>query len=184
MTDIVNPDRDYTGRLQDERPTTLYPALETCRSGESNLQTVVPMTEDFDALRTAIDNMEPAGNTNVTIGLQWGMALLSKVQPFAESVETDTTKVMKFMIILTDGQNTQNRFSGNQSDIDDRTELACAKAKKLGTVFSVRVIDGNEDLLKACATDEDKYYDVEDAEDLTPVFNTIADEITRLRLAS
>ena len=53
--------------------------------------------------------MTPAGNTNVTIGLAWGFQSLSPVAPFnAPAPAPDLDKVI---ILLTDGDNTQNRWS-------------------------------------------------------------------------
>ncbi len=168
-------------------PDTLYPAIETCPSSERNLQPIVPMSSDFSLkgpLRTAINAMTPAGNTNVTIGVAWALSLLSKQAPFTESVETDEQPVIKYMIILTDGQNTQNRWSNSQSSIDKRTEQACDNAVDAGTTFSIRVIDGNAALLKKCASTEDNYYEVDSASELKGVFEEIANEITKLRLGS
>jgi hypothetical protein len=39
---------------------------------------------------------------------------------------------------------------------------------------SIRVIDGNEALLKECASNEGMYYNIINASELTPVFEAIA----------
>ena len=63
--------------------------------------------------------MTPTGNTNVTIGLAWGFQLLSPVAPFnAPAPAPDLDKVI---MLLTDGENTQNRWSSSASSIDART---------------------------------------------------------------
>ncbi len=48
------------------------------------------------------------------------------------------------IIILTDGQNTQNRWSSSQSTIDTRTQKVCDNIKAANIkLYTVRVIDGN-----------------------------------------
>ena len=52
----------------------------------------------------------------------------------------------KVIILMTDGDNTQNRWSSSQSSIDARTEKACTNAKAANIkLYTVRVINGNAD---------------------------------------
>jgi hypothetical protein len=108
--------------------------------------------------------------------------MLSPVWPFnALSPKTDLDKVI---ILLTDGDNTQNRWSTSQSSIDARTKLACTNVKAANIkLYTVRVINGNATLLKDCATKPDMYYDVQNASQLSAVFSTIAQNLANLRLA-
>jgi hypothetical protein len=50
-------------------------------------------------------------------------------------------------------------------------------------VYTVRLMEGNEDLLRSCASSEDNYYDVEDTSDLVPAFQAIGKKISQLRLS-
>ena len=87
------------------------------------------------------------------------------------------------MILLTDGDNTENRFTKSGNDIDARTRLACANAKSAGiNLYTIRVIDGDAALLKECASKPEMYYEVPSASQLDPVFKTIANEISAVRL--
>ena len=115
---------------------------------------MMPLCDDWTALNTKIDAMTPTGNTNVTIGLAWGFQLLSPVAPFnAPAPAPDLDKVI---MILTDGDNTQNRWSSTASVIDARTSKACDNIKAANIkLYTVRVIDGNVTLLKGCATKPD-----------------------------
>jgi nitric oxide reductase activation protein len=91
----------------------------------------------------------------------------------------------RFMILLTDGDNTENRRTGSSSAIDARTRLACANAKAQGiVVYSVRVIEGNRDLLRECASSPANYYEVSAASQLDAVFRTIASQIGSIRLTN
>jgi hypothetical protein len=87
------------------------------------------------------------------------------------------------MILLTDGDNTENLFTTTGSQIDARTKLACTNIKADGiSLYTIRVIDGNATLLKNCASAPEMYYDVKNASQLSPVFKAIANEISAVRL--
>ena len=92
--------------------------------------------------------------------------------------------VEKVLILLTDGLNTQNRFTTNPSDIDKRTAAVCdnVKATKI-RVFTVRVIEGNVDLLRNCASATNMFYDVQLASELKDVFTSIAVMLSGARLS-
>ncbi|NDW03880.1 VWA domain-containing protein [Jiella pacifica] len=167
---------------------TLYTRAAEC---SGTLQPVVALTENFDTLRTAVKALKPSGNTNIAIGVQWGMEALEGASPLVGANIDGRTK--KIMVVLTDGDNTEDRWydSSNASQIDDRTEIACGNAKAMknpdGTdleLYSIRVIDGNETLLKQCATDEGHYYSVKNANELSSVFQDIAERVKKLRIVS
>jgi len=142
---------------------------------------MMPLTDDWAKLNAKVDAMKPDGNTNVTIGLQMAFQTLSPVEPFnASAPKNDLDKVI---ILLTDGENTESRYSTSQSSIDARTKLACTNAKAANIkIYTIRVINGNASLLRECATKPDMYYDVQNANQLTTVFGTIAQNLANLRL--
>ncbi|MEN3791917.1 Tad domain-containing protein [Fulvimarina sp. MAC3] len=141
------------------------------------------LTNDLTSLKTAVDGLRPSGNTNVTIGIQWGMEVFSPPAPFT-SAQADPN-VRKVMIVLTDGYNTQNRWWGrDQKDlIDARTALACENAKGTGIeLFTINLIGGDEALLKPCASGKDYYFAIQSASELTETFRAIASSVKRIRL--
>jgi Flp pilus assembly protein TadG len=157
---------------------TLYSAHQA-----SNCPTaMMTLTNSWSALNSKIDDMNPTGNTNVTIGLQMAFQMLSPVAPFnASAPKNDLDKVI---VLLTDGDNTQNRWSTSQTSIDNRTKLACTNAKAANVkLYTVRVINGNASLLQQCATKTDMYYNVQNSSQLSSVFATIAQNLANLRLA-
>jgi len=143
---------------------------------------MMPLSTDWTALNAKIDAMTPVGNTNVTIGLQMAWQSVSPVAPYtAPAPSPDLDKVI---ILLTDGDNTQNRWSSTQSVIDARTDKVCTNAKADNIkIYTIRVIDGNASLLKSCATKPDMYYEVSQASQLNSVFTTIAQNLANLRIA-
>jgi Flp pilus assembly protein TadG len=182
-------DRTYPYDTQDDAPTstkpeTLFPIYD-CGS----LVTAMPLTYDWTALNNKIDSMTPNGNTNVTIGLAWGWHALTQSAPLTEA-SAPKPDLDKVLIILTDGQNTESWKNSNntrvtsQSAIDDRTKLACTNIKAANIkIYAIRVIDGNAQLLKDCATNPTMYYDVQNASQLNAVFSAIAQNLANLRLA-
>jgi hypothetical protein len=179
-------DRDQSNDVSDAAVTTSastkYPGA-LCSSDK--LTTIQPLTNDFSLLYAKINALTPAGNTNITIGLAWGMALLSSQEPFTEGVAPNTKDVTKILVLMTDGDNTENRWTSTASQIDARTTLACQSAKDSKIeVYSVRLMEGNATLLKNCASSPGNYYNVENSTDLVPAFQAIGEKISQLRLSS
>jgi Flp pilus assembly protein TadG len=179
-------DRDQSYDVNDTTPTTavpgtLFPARNCTTSA---LTSILPLTTDWAALRSKITAMSPSGNTNVTIGLVWGFHMLTQSEPLtgARTVAQEPD-LERIIILLTDGDNTQNRWSTNGTTIDARTDLACTNVKANGIrLYTIRVIDGDAALLRRCASQTTMYYDVKTASELVPVFQRIAAEIGQLRL--
>ncbi|HKY85951.1 MAG TPA: pilus assembly protein [Pseudorhodoplanes sp.] len=182
-------DRTYPNDGTDVTPeknkkNTLFP-VHDC----GDLATLLPLTTNWTALNAKVDQMSPNGNTNVSIGLAWGWHALTKGAPLGEAADP-ATDLDKVLIILTDGTNTESWKNSNNttvttsSAIDDRTKLACTNIKAANIkIYAIRVIDGNADLLRDCATNPTMYYDVQDASQLNTVFSAIAQNLANLRLA-
>ena len=161
--------------------STLYPKTQC----SGNLAEVMALTNDFNAIRARAASLTATGNTNVTIGIAWGHAMLNSAGPFPGALAYGNGDVDKFMVVLTDGDNTQNRWSTSENSINSRTALACAAAKAHNIkVFTIRVINGNADLLRNCATNPSMYYEVTNAAQMDPVFQQIANAIKGIRLTN
>ncbi|UDF02683.1 TadE/TadG family type IV pilus assembly protein [Asticcacaulis sp. AND118] len=158
-----------------------YPA-RPCANG-NNLLTMRALSEDITATRTYIKGLTPSGNTNVTIGVQWGIEILSPSEPMTGGVAFKDDITYKYMILVTDGENTQNRWTSTTATIDARTKLACQAAKDKGiTVFVIRVMEGNSDLLSQCASKTEYYYDLTNATQLNQALKDVFEAIKKTRL--
>jgi uncharacterized protein YegL len=158
-------------------PSTMYRAHQATACPAS----MMPLSSNWTALHSKIDAMTPAGNTNVTIGLQMAWQTLSNGAPFNAPVVT--TGLDRVIILLTDGENTQNRWTTSSTSIDARTEKACTNAKADNVrLYTVRVINGDATLLKNCATTPSMYYDVQQASQLNAAFGAIAQNLANLRI--
>jgi len=182
-------DRTYPYDTRDDSPDksksqTLYPVYD-CGS----LAKLLPLTTNWTALNSKVDQMQPNGMTNVTIGLAWGFHALTPNSPLSQAA-APAPDLDKVLIILTDGTNTESWKNDsntklNQSNlIDARTKLACDNIKQANIkIYAIRVIDGNDKLLRECATNPTMYFDVQDASQLNGVFSAIAQNLANLRLA-
>jgi Flp pilus assembly protein TadG len=174
-------DRDQPNDVKDTAPgssATNFPVADC-----GGLAKVLPLTTDWTALEAKVDSMNPSGMTNVTIGMAWGWHALTAGEPFTQggAARPDVDKVM---ILLTDGLNTANRFTNSATQIDARTAQVCDNIKKASIkLYTVRVIEGNLELLKGCASASNMFYDVQMASQLKDVFASIAASLSGARLS-
>lgn len=79
----------------------------------TNVRTATGATTVTDKL----DDMIADGNTNVAMGLMWGWHTLSPNAPFSDGVAYNTPKTQKIIVLLTDGDNTNNDYSNPNRSI-------------------------------------------------------------------
>lgn len=187
-------DRDQSGSpnydISDAAPTstnaTKYPASQ-CEHGlpfPGLVTEMMPLTTDWTALAGRIDQMQPAGYTNITIGLVWGWHALSPTPVMQEGAAYNTANLSKFVILLSDGDNTRSRHSSTTNTLNTRTSSVCTNIKNAGIkIYTIRLIDGNATVLRNCASDPSMYYDVQNASQLSEVFNAIGGQIASLHLS-
>jgi Flp pilus assembly protein TadG len=176
-------DRDQNSDIRNTAPvagstSTMFPAHQASACPAS----MMSLSYDWTALNNKIDDMAPTGNTNTTIGLALGWQTLTATAPF--NAPADASDLDKVIILLTDGENTQNRWTSSSSSIDARTSTLCTNIKNANIkIYTVRVIDGNSTLLRGCATKPSMYYEVSQAVQLNSTFGAIAQNLANLRIA-
>lgn len=159
-----------------------------CKSGNSPyVQPIVPLSYDWSALKSAIDNMEPTGNTNQSIGLAWGWFTLGTGDPFNAPAKDPNYTYKDAIVLLSDGLNTQDRWYYNASQIDARQKILCDNAKAANiTIYTVQVnTDGDPTsaVLQYCASSTDKFYLITSASQTASVFQDIGTSLAKLRVA-
>ena len=102
----------------------------------------MPLTDVFDstgftALNDKIDAMTPAGNTNTTIGLVWGWHSLTSNLPLTQGA-APAPDLDKVIIMLTDGDNTEDRWSTTQVSRSTRACRWRATTSRRRTSRSIR----------------------------------------------
>ena len=178
-------DRDQNFDTTNDSPiagATLYPAEQygSCPAA------VMGLSNDWTALSSEIDAMQPTGNTNQAIGLQMGWQSLT-ASPFTIPAKDPNYEYSQVIILLTDGLNTQDRWYSNQSAIDAREQKTCDNIKAAGiTLYTVQVNTGNDptsSLLQSCASNSSKFFLLTSATEIVTTFNQIGTALSNLRLS-
>jgi Flp pilus assembly protein TadG len=170
-------------------PNSLFPA-EQYTSCPAQM---MGLSYDWVSLNALVDSMKPAGNTNQPIGLVWAWQSLVGGGPLSVPPMNSTDVYQTYIILLSDGLNTEDRFSTNQSDVDSRMydpttgAGTCANIKGAGiTIYTIQVNTGGDPtstLLKNCASKPTYFYEIKQAGQIADVFKDIGTGMTRLRLA-
>ena len=149
---------------------------------------IVPMSNSFAALKTSIGKLVPAGNTNQSIGLFWGWQTLGTAAPFAAPTKDPRYTYKDYIVLLSDGQNTQNRWYNNAADIDARQATLCETIKKTVTIYTIQINTGTGSkkdpesaVLKGCATE--KFQQITSANKTADAFKEITTDLARLRIS-
>jgi hypothetical protein len=156
--------------------------------------TVTPLGYNWTTLSNQITAMSAYGATNQAVGFEHGWQTLTPGSPYgAPAVPANTSR---YIIILSDGLNTEDRWWGNGSNesttqddnIDTRMNAVCTAAKSNGIiVYSIYVniggTDGNSAPLQNCASDSSKYYALTTTNAVVTTFAQIAQQITDVRVS-
>ena len=194
-------EREGNNRYKDKKPSSgngyfgAYTGGGTCKP----TSTIVPLTNDKDALKTAINAMPTTGWTAGHLGTAWAWYLLSpkfksffpsesKPQGYSKLTELNEDgqpKLYKIAILMTDGEyNTW--YSGDDSATQAR-ELCTAMKNKDITVYTIgfQIASGGtaDTTMQLCATSSEHYYSADDGAALKSAFRDIALKISTLRLA-
>lgn len=150
--------------------------------------------------------------TNIAQGLVWGWRVLSPSEPFTEGVPYSQTDTLKALVLLSDGENVVVNQSNslNYSDyngynylsndrlgthstsqaakqVNDKVEDICDEVKERDIRVYTILFDLNSSSLRTlfrnCATDPSLYFDNPSPSQLEDVFESIAYDLSNLRLA-
>ncbi len=176
-----------------------------------NIQPLQALTNVKAPVLQTIKNMRADGYTHVAEGVAWGLRVLSPGEPFTEGVSFTDKEIRKAMVLLTDGENTfdtesnhnrstytaygylgQKRLGSDNywAGVDKQNDMlreACNNVKANGVTvysFAYEVPSSTQrNLIKACASSAEKYFDPPSNEALVQSFQQIADELRRLHLS-
>ena len=152
-------------------------------------QAIMPLSSNWTAMSTLVNSMQPAGNTNQGIGLAVGWMSLTGGGPFpAPPAKDPTYKYEDVIVLLSDGLNTENRWYSSASSINARQAVTCSNLKTAKVmVYTVQVNTGGDatsTVLKNCATDTGKFYELKSADAMVSTFNAIAVELSKLYVSN
>jgi hypothetical protein len=139
--------------------------------------------------------MQPTGNTNQAIGLAWGWQSLLPQTPLNTPAEDPNYKYRRVIILLSDGDNTQNRYSSTVSAIDTRQKKLCDNIKAVNdtktnqpmyTIYTIQVNTANDNtsaVMSYCASSKDTYFSTTTAAGINTAFSAIGASLSKLRVA-
>ena len=191
-------DRKYPYNLTDATPTsdnnTKWGQPQApvhissgCSGYASNNLIMKPLTDDFTGLKSRLDIMTPYAWTHIAVGVEFGFHMLSENDTLGDAADYDDDETMKFMVVLTDGAQTEPAFgSGSTRTVpqgESNLETLCTNAKAKGiTVITIAYdLDDNATTqrLKNCATDPDSnFFVATDTAAVASAFNNIKTIIT------
>ncbi len=183
-------------RTQDYDVGVTTPSSASTNFPAENAQSCVPsvmlgtLGYNWTNLTNAVNAMTAGGSTNQPIGLAWGWQAMTGGSPL--NAPTLPANTSRYIIILSDGLNTQDRWTGDggndDSGTDGRMNTVCANAKAAGIIIYAVFVDlngtqGNSTVLQNCATDSSHYYDLTTSGSIVTAFQTIGQQITNLHVA-
>ncbi len=163
-------------------------AYAVCKAYPRNNLVVKPLTNDADAIKTQLASMKPHSLTHIALGTEFGWALLSPQPPFTEAAPYSDKETKKYMVILTDGVQTEKAWGENKSHTvvngEVNLEEMCANIKAEGIHIITIAFDLNdgwtENRLKGCATSLEDFHIADNNDQLANVFEEIAQKLFRV----
>jgi hypothetical protein len=170
---------------------SLWPAEQF----SSCTQQIVGLTSDWTTLNSTVTSMESVGNTNQPIGLVWGWQSLVGGGPLIAPAKDPTYAYSDTIILMSDGLNTQNRWTTSASNINNRmysksgstVSGTCQNIKDSGVqIFAVQVNTGGDPtstLLQNCASSPAMFYELKKAGDLVDTFAQIGSALANIHIS-
>ncbi len=193
-------ERAYPEDTTDSQPSwrwNMYRYSSSAPNTNCNKAYILPLTSSKSTLDTRINALTASGNTLSNVGMAWGYRVISPGFPFQEGVEFDDQDVRKAVLLMTDGDNNiGNAYSAygpwtnlrlTDEDLNERLVETCENMKDDGIViytvtFTSNINKRTKDFFKACATDEDKWFDAPSQADLREAFEFIARELANIHI--
>jgi Flp pilus assembly protein TadG len=178
---VETPDRDNDDSKWGQ-PVHPQHASRTCGLFVPNGLVVRPLSSDHGAVKRQIQTMLPTGMTHIALGFEFGWHVLSSNAPFTEGVPESEEKTMKVLVLLTDGDQTEQAFGpdGNETEEDGERNLEqlCRNAKAAGITVATVAFDLPDEAtvtrLRDCASDPKKlHFDASSGADLAAAFEEI-----------
>ncbi|KQY80551.1 ubiquitin-activating E1 FCCH domain-containing protein [Brevundimonas sp. Root1423] len=171
---------------------------------------IEPLSSNAAAIKTNIDNLATNGVTAGQIGIAWGWYMVSPtfsaVWPSASAAAYDTSKTLKAVIIMTDGEfnapycngviaegygtadSASNGCSPTNGEPFGQSRALCDAMKAQGIIvytvgFQIAAGAPSDTLLRYCATTSSGYFNAGSGAALSQAFAAIGRDITQLRIS-
>ena len=160
---------------------SILPLISAYDSNESD------ESDDATTLKGKINALTAVGGTNQSIGMHWAWMSLQQTVPLSAPAFEDNYQYTNVIILLSDGENTKNRWNGNGSswseEVDNRQKLLCDNAKAAGTaIYTIQVGTMASTVLQYCASSSGHAFTTTTVDGIGTAFNQIATQLSMLRL--
>ncbi len=167
-------------------------ASSTCADFVGNNLKIVPLTNDYSRVTAQLASMKPSGWTHLALGMEFGYQLISHGAPYTEAVEFGDKETEKFVVMLTDGSQTEKaKGPGGVNTVaqgEKNLETLCENVKGNGvTVITVafdltdkdpKLADATKARLRDCSTGGSNYFDANDSTDVGKAFDSVRQQVT------
>jgi len=181
-TDDATPsDAPFSSQWVDPSPSWIDPGCEA--------EPAIGLTAEKSTLEETLEGMDDDGYTRIDVAAAWAHRMLSPGwrglwgDPDLP-LDYNTPLMDKAAIIMTDGEN-HPRDGTSKSTANARLLEVCTAMKDDNIiVYTIQYREDDEDLqdlMRNCATSAAHYFYAED-DDLSTVFNQIANQLSNLRL--
>jgi Flp pilus assembly protein TadG len=203
---VMDRDQNYdtTGEALANSPTGVMAPAHQYGDCPVSVLGMTPVKSQKQTLLDKIDDMIPVGTTNQSIGMFWAWQSLKSTGPFTGPSKNNSYTYLDVIILLTDGLNTENRFSSgctywgtwllgcsHEPDVDARQQLLCGSIKTAGVkVFAIQVATDNDavsTVTKNCTSEPNNpnYFSyITQASQMTVKFQNIFKELSKLRVSA
>ncbi|MBI5264873.1 MAG: TadE/TadG family protein [Bradyrhizobium sp.] len=184
-------DRDQNYDTTKDVPTLGDPAkMFYAEQYASCSPALTAMSNSWSALKSSIDGLYPAGNTNQAIGAAWGWFSLSQTAPLSAPSKENGYSYQDYLVLVSDGMNTQNRWTSDQNTIDARQKILCDNIKKANVqIFAIQINtstsspDPTSAVLQYCASSPAYFQMITSAGQTAAAFQNVTTQISRLHVA-
>jgi Flp pilus assembly protein TadG len=194
-------DRDQPADTTKAAPTTAstyYPAFQYAQCPAQ----ILPMTsvytykidDDTHVVNKKINSLVAQGGTNQPIGMAWAWQALQPGVPLNTPAKDPKWTYTDVVILLSDGQNTIDRWYGNgssySSQVDARQTILCNNMKTTTNnvrdtlIYTIQVNTDNDPesaVLKACG--DSGFFPTSTSSGIATAFNAISASLNQLRVA-
>ena len=161
--------------------------VPNCNGYVSRDLVVRPLTDDHAGVVEQLEDMRPYQWTNISIGMAFGWHLLSPNAPFAETTSDENDELLQAVVLLTDGEQTQNAWGpgGSRSIANGEQNLSamCDDMKAQDILVITVAFELNdqdtEDRLRGCASGAEYFYIAEDNAQLSSSFKSITRQLAK-----
>lgn len=190
-------DRQYPYNTTDNTPTSANGSKWGQPQDPSHIQfdcsgypprnlKLLPLTSDYEAATQQLSVMRPYEWTHIALGAEFGWHVLSPNAPFTGAASYSDKHTKKFMVLLTDGRQTEPAYGpGGVRSVyqgEKNLEKICAGMKRQDITIVTVAFDLEDDAtrnrLRDCSSDPEKdFFVAESGDDVAQAFEEIKAQI-------